>query len=113
MHLVGHFLAHLTVGIDFTGLRQRKLQVLILQFIISHNRTVSPYLEITFLRVDNHVIVLIRAKHLGDHVTERIFQNANHRIFIDILQLLELRKGVNHTDCFLFLGHNLSLLESY
>ena len=72
MHLVGHFLAHLTVGVDFTGLRQRKLQVLILQFIISHNRTVSPDLEITFL------------------------------------QLLELRKGVNHTDCFLFLGHNLT-----
>ena len=81
--------------------------------VISHNRAVSPDFEVTFFRVDNYVVVLIRTEHFSDYVTEGIFQHADHRILIYILQLLELRKCVNHTDCFLFLGHNLSLLESY
>ena len=113
MNLIGYFFSYFTVGIDLTGLGQRKLQIRIFQFVISHNRAVSPDLEVTFFRVDNYVVVLIRTEHFSDYVTEGIFQHADHRILIYILQLLELRKCVNHTDCFLFLGHNLSLLESY
>ena len=108
MHLIGHLFTHLTVRINRACLRQGQLQVRILQFVISYDLTVSPDLEITLLRVDDHIVILIRAKHLGDHVTERIFQNVNHRLFVDIFQFLELSKRIDHADCFRFLGHNLT-----
>ena len=108
MHLIGNLFTHLAVRINRTCLRQGQLQIRILQFVISHDLTVSPDLEISLLRIDNHIVILIRTKHLGDHVTERVFQNVDHRLFVDILQFLELSKRIDHADCFRFLGHNLT-----
>ena len=110
---VGHLFTQFAIGINFASLCQRDLQIAVFQILVSHYGTVSPNFEISFFRVDNHVIVLICTEHTCDHVAEGVFQHADHRLFVDILQFLELRKAINHTD-FLFLGHNLYLnLISY
>jgi hypothetical protein len=70
MHFISHLFAHFTVGIDLTGLGQCQLKILVLQFVIGDNRTVSPDFEVTFFRVDNYIVIFIRTEHFSDHVAE-------------------------------------------
>ncbi len=61
------------------------LHVWIRQILICYNFTVTPYFEISFVRIHNNVVIFISAKHFRDHTTERFFENAYHSCSINIL----------------------------
>ena len=70
-------------------------------------------LEVTLVRIDDDVKVLVTAEYLGYHIAEAFLKNANKRGAVDVLGLLELLEGLYHArTLFFFLCHSFSLLET-
>jgi len=105
MHLVGHLLADLEIGVGFPSFRQRNLQITVGHRSVFHNLTVTPYFEIPLRRIHDYIEVFIGPEHLCQYVAERFFQHTNHRSYFDVLQLFELCKGIDHANGFLFFCH--------
>ena len=113
VHLFTHILAYLIVWFYLASLSQSDFLVLVLDFAISHNHTVTIDLEVTLVRVHNDIKVLIATKNLGKHITEAFLQHAHQSSTVDILGFLKLAECINHTRCYflLFLSH--ILFETY
>ena len=76
--LLREILSNLNVCNCLASLTQRYLHILILELIVSNNGAVLPDLEISLVRVDNDIIVLVSLKHLCQHTAERILKYADH-----------------------------------
>ena len=74
---------------------------------VVNNFQVLVYFAVAFVGIHNHVKVLVGAEHFSQYASERLFEHAYHCGLVNVLQFLELRKAVDHIDCFFFLCHNL------
>ena len=101
LHFVGEVLAYLDLGVSLTCLAERDLVLRIGYVVVFHHETVAVDLEVTLVGVDDHVVVSVRTVHLGDHVTEGILQHVDEGLFVNSLEVLELREDVNQIDCVL------------
>ena len=84
---------------------QRDLQVGVGHFSVGHHFQVLEYLHVALVGVHDHVEVLVRAEHFGQHVAEGFFQHANHRGFVDVFVFLELIEPLNHVGGIRFFCH--------
>ena len=107
VHFVRHFLSHFIRSINFLGFAQRNLQVRIFKVFICHYFAITPYFEVTLIRVHDYVVILISTEHLCNHTAKRLFEYAYHSGSINILQFFKFRKGIYQADSFFFLGHSL------
>ena len=107
VHFIRHFLSHFIRSVNLPGFAQRNLQVRIFKVFICHNFTITPYFEVTLVRVHNYVVILIGTEHLCNHTAKRLFEYAYHSGSINILQFFKFRKGIYQADSFFFLGHSL------
>ena len=96
VHLLTHLLTNLIVWLNFLCLAQGDFLILILHLTIGNHHTVTVNLKVPLVGVHNHIKVLIRTKHFGNHVTEAFFQHAYQCSTVDVLRLLEFLKGLNH-----------------
>ena len=112
-HLIGYFFTYFVRRINLTCFRQRNLSVIVFQLLIFHHHTVTIDFKIPLVRVYNHVVILIGAKHFRNHTTERFFEHTHHGSAVNVLSILKFRKCINQTDCFFFLGHNYLKLIKY
>ena len=106
-NFIRHFLAHLIRSINLLCFGQCNLQVRVFQILVCHYLTVTPYFEVTLVRVYNYVVILIGTEHFRNHTTERLLEYAYHRGSVDILQFLKFRKCIYQADSFYFFGHSL------
>ena len=103
VHLLAHVLPHLVVGFDLLRVLQRYLFIFVFHLSIGHNHAVAVDFEVSLVGVHNHVEVLVAAEDLGKHIAETFLQHAHQRSTVDILGLLELLEGIDHTDLFFFI----------
>ena len=96
MDFVGDFLSDGAVGIDFLRIAECDLEVGVGDVSVFDDGAVAPYLEVALFGVDDHVVVFVGAEHFGDDVTEGFFEDVDHRLLVDILQVFEFLKGVFH-----------------
>ena len=75
--LFTNIFTNLIVCFYLTCIRKANLLILILNLAISHNHAITMYLEITLIRVYNHVEVLVTTEYLSEYVTEALLQNAH------------------------------------
>src|SRR5574344_24815 len=112
VHFLTHFLTHFIVRFYLLSIFQADFLVIILHFAVCHNNTVTVYLEVTLVRIDDDVIVLIAAKHLSDHVAETFLQHAHQCSAVDVRSLFKFLEGLNHTWTYFFFFCCHSLLET-
>ncbi len=102
----GMLLANLCLGVVVgTRVGQRYLQVGVLHLSIGHDFEILENLHVALVGVENHVEVLVGAEHFCQHVSERLFEHANHCGLVDVLKFFELGKLFDHIGSFLFLCH--------
>ena len=66
----------------------------------------TPDLEVPLLlEVDDDGEGVIGAKHLGEDIAERVLQDLDHGVLVDVLELLELGECLDEARCFFFLCH--------
>ena len=92
LDLVGVFVADLVGRVDGLHLRHGDLHVGILHGAVLHDGPVAPDFEVALLGVDDDVEILVRFVLFLKRVAEDVLQYADHRRFVDVLQLFELGK---------------------
>lgn len=116
-NLLGVFLPDLYVGILIgTGIAEADLHVGIGNLAVGHYHEILENLHVALVRVHDHVQILIRAKHLGKHIAERLFKHTDHSGLVDIFQFFEFGKTLHHIGSFFFFSHNcgvMGLFEFY
>ncbi len=99
-------LAHLGLGVVVgAGIAQGDFQVGVVDLAVGHDGEILENLHVALVGVEDDVEIFVGAKHLGEHVAERLLQHAYHRGLVDILKLLELCELLDHIWCCLFLCH--------
>ena len=93
-----HLLTHFVVGLYLERILKADLLVFILHLTIGYYRTVAIDFKVALVGVHDDIKVLVTAINLGEYITKTLFQHADQCGAVDILRLLELFKGVNHTD---------------
>ena len=104
-------LADLAFRVNLAGGGKTDLHARILYSAVGHYREVLINLAVALVWVHDYDEILVRSKHLCQHVAERFLQHADHCGLVDILQLFKLRKAVYHAYGFLFLCHNVLKLD--
>ena len=96
INTLAHFLSYLVVVLYLLCLAQGDFLVWVIHFTIGHNDAVVVNLEVALVGIDNDVVVLIGAVHLGDDVAEAFLQHAHQRSAIDVVLLLEVGENLYH-----------------
>ncbi len=103
--LIRDLFSHLIVLINLLCFRERDLCIRILEFIILLNLAVSPDFKVALIDMTiMSKLWLIRIS--GQAASENVFEHAHHRRTVNILKLLEFRKGIyqiNISICFILL----------
>ena len=100
------FLANLGLGVVVgAGVAERYLQVGVLDGAVGYHGEILENLHVALVGIENHIEILVGAKHLGEHVAERFFKHIDHRCLVDVLEFLELGELLDHIRSFLFLCH--------
>ena len=105
IHILAHFLAHFIIAINLPCVGKADFPIVVLHLAVGHHRAVTVYLKVAFIRIHNHIIVLVRAKHLGNDATEALLQDAHQCGTVYVLCLLKFCKRINQTDGFCFFCH--------
>ncbi len=104
-NLFGHLFSQFAFGVYLASVTQADLHILVFHFAVGHYRQVLIDFAVALVRVHDYVEILVRAEHLGQNVTKRLFKHIYHRGFVDVLQFLELGKPVYHVCAFIFFCH--------
>ena len=107
VYLLRNLLANFVVGLNLLGFAQRNLLVFVFYFAVSHHDAVAVNLEVALVGVHDDVEVLVRAKHLGDDITETLLQHTHQCGAVNVFCLFKFLKGLNHRWAFrAFCCHN-------
>ena len=89
LNLLGHFFTDLEILLNLDGIRVFDLRMLIFQFSIRHDLTVLPDLQVTLIRVQDDIEVLIRTILLDEGIPEDLLKDIHHGDPVDVLEFLE------------------------
>ena len=98
IHAVSYLLTYFSLIIQLQRIAQSDLRILVGYVVILHHQTVTVHLQVTFVRVDNHVVVCVRTVHLGDNAAERLLKHVDQCLLVNVLELLEVLENLNQID---------------
>ena len=87
---------HLIVVLYLLCLAQRDFLVGVGHFAVGHNDAVVVNLKVALVGIDDDVVVLVGAVHLGDNVAEAFLQHAHEGSAVDVVFLFEVGENLNH-----------------
>ena len=102
------FFANLVVLVNLLCFTQRDFLVLVVHFAIGNNHTIVVDLEVALVGIDDDVVVLVCAMHLGNDVAEAFFQHAYQSGTVDVVLFFKVGEHFYHVDwfsCLCFLCH--------
>ena len=95
-----NLLAHFKVRLNFQRKTQRDLRVFVFNGVVIYNDAVAPDFQIAFVRIDNHIEVVVRSILLFELGTESVLDERHQGNAIDVLFFLELAEGFNNGQVF-------------
>ena len=92
LYLFGHIFTNFKVRLNLSRCCQFDFFVFIFHLSIFDNDTIAPDFQISFVRVDNDVKIVIGAKLSLERIAKHLFQNGHEGHTVDQLIIFKLRK---------------------
>ena len=96
VNALADFFAYLIVVFYLLCFAQGYFLVLVGHFSVRHDDAVVVDFEVTLVGVDDDVVVLVGAVHLGDDAAEAFFEHTYQRRPVDVVLFLEVGENLNH-----------------
>ena len=92
-----HLFAHLKVGLNLSGFRERNLFVVVFHLTISHDFAATGDFKVALVGVHHHGKIFVGAIGFGNDTAKTLFEHCQESGAIDVFGLVEFSKAVEET----------------